>query len=284
MIKIAILGADGGTRGGHALGICKILSSGIYDVEITSIYGDDKKEAEQLAEEFNIGYIGDSPEELVDRADAAFILPRHGDKHKAFAMPFILAGKPVFIDKPFTCSVDDAEEIIAAAEKSGSIICGGTYVKLTPGIKRLAWTLPEKEIIQSGVVAYPVVLNSPYGGYHFYFHHLIEVMLTVFGKDVKSVVAMETNGAPAAIANYGDFPVLMNFASNEGAAYAAVYYSHDMYCEKKIDYDGIEELQCNNFIRAIRTGVGDDPEHYLAAVKICNALIKSLETKQQVTL
>ncbi len=284
MIKIAILGADGGTSGGHALGICKILSTGIYDAEITAIYGDDKKEVDQLAEEFNIGYIGTSPEDLVDKADAAFVLPRHGDKHKAFAMPFVLAGKPVFIDKPFTCSVADAEEIIAAAEKSGSIICGGSYIKLTPGIKRLSWTLPERDLIQSGVVAYPVVLDSPYGGYHFYFHHPIEVMLTVFGRDVKSVVAMETNGYPAAIANYGDFPVLMNFASNEGSAYAAVYYPHDMYYEKKIDYDGIEELQCNDFIRAIKSGQGDDLEHYLVAVKVCNALIESLETKREVKI
>ncbi|MFA7637517.1 MAG: Gfo/Idh/MocA family oxidoreductase [Monoglobales bacterium] len=284
MIKIGILGTDGGAVGGHALNICKILSKGLYDAKITALFGDGKNETAGLAEKFSIDFVAERPEDMLGKVDAVMVLPRHGDKHKNYAMPFIKAGLPVFIDKPFNCSVEDAEEIIKEAKKSGSIICGGSYIKIAPGIVKLKNNLPDKELIQSAIVSYPTVMGSPHGGLHFYSHHLIETMLTLFGTDVKSISAISTSGCPIAVANYGNFSVIMNFASNEGNLYAGVYFTHDNYMEEKINYAGLDDLQCEMFLKSVTVGTGENTDHFLTAVKVCNAVIKSLEEKREIYL
>ncbi len=281
MLKVAILGTDGGDKGGHALNICKILSK-MEDVKIYGLFGDVAEETNALAQMFGIDFIASHPEELVGIIDAVFVLPRHGDKHKAYAMPFVKAGLPVFIDKPFTCSVSDSKELISEIKKSGSILCAGSYIKLTEGVLKMKETLPDRELIQSGCVCYPTTMGSPYGGLHFYSHHLIESMLQIFGTDVKSVSTVATAGCPVAVANYDGFPVVMNYASNEGALKAEVYYTHDKYLCETINYAGMDDIQCDSFIEAIKSGKGEDPDFYLTAVKVCNAFIKSLEEKREV--
>lgn len=281
MLRIGILGTDGGDKGGHALNICKILNKR-NDVEICGLFGDAFEETTALAEKFDIKFIAAKPEDLIGRVDAVFVLPRHGDKHKAYAMPFVKAGLPLFIDKPFTCSVSDAEELIAEIKKSGSLLCAGSYIKLTRGVLRMKENLPDRELIQSGCVCYPTTMASPYGGLHFYSHHLIESMLQIFGTDVKSVSAVKTAGCPIAVANYDGFPVVMNYASNEGALKTEVYYTHDKYLCEIINYAGMDDIQCDGFIESIKSGRGEEPEFYLTAVKVCNAFIKSLEEKREV--
>lgn len=284
MIRIGLLGTDGGKEGGHSLNICKILSEKNFDVEIVALFGDNRQETLDLSKMFSIDFIAKEPEDMLGKVDAVFVLPRHGDKHKEYSMPFIKAGLPVFIDKPFTCSVEDAEEIITEAKASGSIICGGSSIKFTPGIVELKKNMIDRKLIESGVVAYPTIMDCPYGGFHFYSHHLIETMLAIFGTDVKSVSAIKTANRPVAVANYGDFSVIMNFASNEGNLYAGIYYTNDQYIEYKIDYNGIDTVQCEAFLKAIKDGKGEELNHFLVAVKVCNALIKSLEENREIML
>ena len=283
MIRIGILGTDGGVGGGHARNICKILEKR-DDVKICGLFGDVAEETQGLAEMFGIDFMAEKPEDLLGKVDAVFVVPRHGDRHKPCAMPFVKAGLPVFIDKPFTCSVEDAEELIAEIEKSGSILCAGSYIKLTEGVLKMRENLPDRKLIQSGSVCYPTTMGSPHGGLHFYSHHLIESMLQIFGTDVKSVSAVATAGCPVAVANYGSFSVIMNYASNEGALKAEVYFTHDRYLCETINYAGMDDIQCDKFIEAIKTGKGEDPGFYLTAVKVCNALIRSLEEKKEIEI
>ena len=83
MIRIGILGTDGGSKNGHALNICKILNKR-NDVKICGLFGDVPEETKALAEMFDVEYIAEKPEDLLGMVDAVFVLPRHGDKHKAY--------------------------------------------------------------------------------------------------------------------------------------------------------------------------------------------------------
>ena len=283
MIRFGILGTDGGTKGGHALNILNILSE-IDEVKVCGLYGDVAEEALDLANAFGVDFVAQEPEDLLDKVDAVFVLTRRGDRHKNLAMPFIKKGLPVFIDKPFTCSVAEAEEIVDAAKKSGSIICGGSYIKYSSAAEKLISNMPDEDLIQSAIVAYPTVMNSPYCGLHFYSHHLIETMLRVFGSKPISLKAVGTAGCPIAVANYGKFSVIMNFASNDAAMFAGIYYRRDKFLYEKIDMTGLDEYQCKMFIESIKKGEGENPEIFVDAVKTCNALITSLEENREVTL
>ena len=53
----------------------------------------------------------DNIEDLVDKVDVGFIQSCNWDKHLEQAMPFIKAGKPVFIDKPIVGNLKDCDKL-----------------------------------------------------------------------------------------------------------------------------------------------------------------------------
>ena len=48
-----------------------------------------------------------------------FVVARHGGLHLDHARPVIAARKPLFVDKPFTHTPDQARELISLVEESG---------------------------------------------------------------------------------------------------------------------------------------------------------------------
>ena len=91
---------------------------------------------------------------LVDKTDIdAVIVATPGATHAEAALPFIKRGLPVFIEKPFTTSLADAQRLQKAAEESGSIIFVGhlhlynppylAIKKLLPSIGKLRWIYAE---------------------------------------------------------------------------------------------------------------------------------------------
>lgn len=91
---------------------------------------------------------------LIDKTDiGAVIVATPGATHAEVALPFIKRGLPVFIEKPFTTSLADAERLQKAAEESGAIIFVGhlhlynpPYIaikKLLPSIGKVRWIYAE---------------------------------------------------------------------------------------------------------------------------------------------
>ena len=59
--------------------------------------------------------------ELCEKCDAVVILaPSNPEKHIGYAREVLPFGKPTYIDKPFSDTVEDAKEIFAIAEKHGT--------------------------------------------------------------------------------------------------------------------------------------------------------------------
>ena len=70
----------------------------------------------------------DAIEDMVDEVDVGFVQGCNWDKHLPYAMPFINAGKPVFIDKPLVGSVADVKKVRALAE-GGARIYGSSSMR-----------------------------------------------------------------------------------------------------------------------------------------------------------
>lgn len=69
--------------------------------------------------------------ELIDRVDAASIaVPTKN--HFAVARDFIERGKPLLIEKPLTRSLDEADELLALAERNGVLIQVGHIERFNP--------------------------------------------------------------------------------------------------------------------------------------------------------
>jgi len=86
----------------------------------------------------------DKPEEMIGKVDGMLIESQEGAPHWERARPFLEAGLPCFIDKPFTCSVADARKIVKQVyidEKVKEYIVDVVFATREPqkkGMKELA--------------------------------------------------------------------------------------------------------------------------------------------------
>lgn len=287
MIKIGIIGTDGGARGGHSLNVCKIINiENDFDARIVAVYGEDENETRELAKATGIDFVAVSHEEMLGMVDAVFVMFRDGNKHLEYSKAFIEKGIPVFIDKPFTITNEDAEEIYALAKKHNCYVCGGSSIKHSEAIKKVKNAVQSATKIFSGEVAYPLSYSEKYGGIHFYSHHVIEPMIEIFGTDVKTVNASLAGGRYMVVCGYEEFPVVMNYASHEGNTFAGAYLQGIDYVNEKFSLSGLEEKMCEKFIRDVKNKKLDfeDVEKLIASVKISNAMQKSLDDKTTVEI
>lgn len=70
-------------------------------------------------------------EEMAAATDVGFIQSCNWDKHLTYAMPFIEAGKPVFLDKPMVGSVADVRRVRELAA-GGAKILGSSAMRYAP--------------------------------------------------------------------------------------------------------------------------------------------------------
>lgn len=111
----------------------------------------------------------DSIEALAKEVDAAILLEKDGGRHLELARPFIERGLPVYVDKPFTSTVKDAEALVKLTEKHGAAVFAGSALRQT---KEMA------EAKAAGLGAGPkVVYSYGIGEYNEYSAHPIELGL-----------------------------------------------------------------------------------------------------------
>lgn len=82
-------------------------------------------------------------EELAQCSDVGFIQGCNWDRHLAHALPFLQAGKPVFLDKPMVGDLKDCRALLEL-EQSGAVIMGSSSVRYCREIRQFL-EQPEQE-------------------------------------------------------------------------------------------------------------------------------------------
>lgn len=287
MFRIGIIG----TENSHATDLARRINlpdgEGNFtypDCRVTLVWGHYPEDNERIARDFDCA-VASGIDEMVANVDAVLITARDGKFHAEFARTFIEAGKPTFIDKPFTVDVNEARELVELAKKKGVPLCGGSTLKYADAVEELkayAETAPEK--ILGGSVYAPVVMNSEYSGFFFYSPHLAEMTLEIFGYAPKAVTAVKNAGGVCAMVDYGDFIVANHFGSGAGD-YCASVYSANGSDVRKVDLSMIGAKNCAAFVNMLRTGhMPRTYEELLAPVVYLNAVKKAYETGEKVEM
>lgn len=291
MFRIGILGSDNS----HALAFSKLanikdVKSGDYlfpEARVTGIFGLDKKRTEEVAREGQIEYIAKRPEDLMDKVDAIMVVFRHGNLHTQYAMPYIRKGIPVWMDKPFTIKVPEARMLVEEAMNNNTLITGGTTCKYVYGILTLKNAVENSEKIGgvlAGAMSFPADINSEYGGLFFYGGHLAEMVMTVFGYDIKSVITSVSAGNIFALAKYDRYEIAMNFVKHS-LQYHGIVYGEKENIVRQIDISMGYRLAFEKFIEMLKLRKNPEPlEHLVKPVVLLNAIVKSIETGREVTL
>lgn len=237
MIRIGIIG----TENSHAMAFAKYFNlpeeaTGkvpYEDIRVTAVMGSSESTA-AIVETTGAEHVCQTAEEMAEMVDAVMIVNRKGSEHSVNAMPFVKKGMPVFVDKPFTSDVRQAEELYAEMEKNGCKVMGGSGMKYAPGIlktKAHVNALREEGTFISASMNFMTVMDSPYDGNFFYAPHLVEMALAAFGWEPKAVQAVRTGKSMIVIMQYEDDAVSLHF-NRDGLKYSTtVYTTKEYYCE-----------------------------------------------------
>ena len=182
------------------------------DFHVVAVGGIDPEASKNVAEKCGIEVIVNEPEEMLPIVDAVMITCRDGKYHAPYAIPFIKAGIPAFIDKPFTSNPAEALALAKLAKENNIKLVGGSSVKLTDAVLKLKKLVDENPgKIVGGDVTAPVSLTNEYGNFWFYAAHLAECCMTIFGQHPEWVWANKTNNGVTVIVHYDGFDVTNHF-------------------------------------------------------------------------
>jgi len=286
VFRVGILG----TENSHAMAFAKILNGldenfkGQFDdFRVVAVGGIDPEASRNVAQTCGIEVITDKPEDMLGMVDAVMITCRDGKYHAPYARPFIEAGIPAFIDKPFTSDPEEALALAKLAKEKKVPLVGGSSVKLTDAVLKLK-SLAEQSDVVGGDVTAPVSMVNDYGNFWFYASHLAECCLTIFGWHPQWVWANRTEKGVTVIVHYADFDVTNHYI--EGVYdYTGTVITQKGVNHEVISLDNIYAKECACFADMIRNGVmSHSYEELVAPVYLMAAIEKSFETGEKVAL
>jgi hypothetical protein len=138
-----------------------------------------EKFARQLQEQFGVEIVP-SIAALLEKVDVVLIESVDGRPHLAQARPVFEAGKPCFIDKPFTASLADAREIVRLSKDTGTPFFSCSCSRFQPEIQALARDAGVGKVTKvQGSAPFNVEPHHP--DLFWYGIHGVEALYTVMG-------------------------------------------------------------------------------------------------------
>ena len=248
------------------------------DCHISLVYSQYPDVCENFVKEFGVDAIVNSVEEMLQNVDAVMVTARDGKYHYKFVKPFLEAGKPAFIDKPFTVDINETKEIIKIAKKNNIPICGGSSLKFDKNIEELKeFVEKNKENIVGGNLAAPLLIENEYSGFFFYASHLTEMTLEVFGYNPLRISAFKNKNGVCATIEYENYFVTNHF-NDKVFQYSATVFSKEETKMEELKLEKIEEKEIYDFVNMLRTGkMTRTYEEYIIPVYYMNAVKESYE-------
>jgi len=173
--------------------------------------------------------IVDSAEALIGNVDAVLLEFQDGGQHLEQARPFIEAGIPLFIDKPFTCSVADAKKIAELAREKGVPVFSSSSLRYALEVQNLKSRTDLGAIL--GVDVYSPGPSHPKNpGLFNYGIHGVEMIYALMGQGCRSVRCIWDGRWEKVIGLWEDGRIGTLRAIREGAR----GYGFTAFCEKGI--------------------------------------------------
>ena len=276
-MKIGIIGAENS----HTAAIAKTLNveKRVKGFTVESVWGETEAFAKAAAEAGQIPVVVRDPSEMMGKIDALIVDHRHAKFHLAAALPFVKAGIPTFVDKPFCYRSAEGKEFLAAARQAGTPVTSFSTLPHQKAFKSLVGKMAKLGEIVGGVTFGPCDLESPYGGVFFYGIHQVEVALAAFGYDVTA--AQVIRGEKVALGRLlydSGKAVTMHLVKSGCKGFAAVAAGSEGFCHQELTMDKSPYLNgIRAFTRMFRTRV--EPLAYdrmLKPVQVLEALEKSV--------
>lgn len=187
-------------------------------VRVSALVAGEVERTRELAELGAITRIAPEVSELNGAVDALIVTSRDGALHRALAVPFLEAGTPVWVDKPLATTLDDADAILAAAERGGTTVTSFSTLRWLDDTAAIADAVAGVGALQSLTVSGPADADSPHGGLFFYGIHHADVAQHLLPGAAEGVEVERADGRVVARYRVGGVPVVLDFVRPVGDA------------------------------------------------------------------
>jgi len=184
-VKVAVIGV--GYLGQHH---ARIYSE-IKDAELVGIVDIDRERADTLAAKYSTRSSSDY-RSVLDSVDA-FSIVTPTTSHYAIAMDCLRAGKDVLIEKPITVTIEEANELIKEAGKTGCIIQVGHLERFNPAILAAAEMIQDPVFIESERLSPFLVRATDIDVTLDLMIHDIDIILSLVALPIRNIRAVGTN-------------------------------------------------------------------------------------------
>ena len=281
-----------GTENSHVNQACKRfnLEKSIAGGVIEALYpgeGDTLEHVKEVQKEGRVPLLVDRPEDMLGKIDAVIIMNRHAKYHCKYARFFLENKIPTFIDKPFSCSLEEAKETIELSHKTNTWLSSSSTVWKTSSFQNFFKQAREElGSIQSGMVGGPFEFESEFGGVFFYGIHSVEMLLQGFGYDVKTIFAKLHRKNCFVTARLESGRMVSLHLIGEGGGNFQVL----LHCEKGSRYLNVDtsdgyDMGFKSLIDNLKTNVRPlSDEQLLMPIKVLLAIDKSARENREIEI
>lgn len=174
--------------------------------------------------------IVERPEDLIGKIDAVCIESVDGSVHLERALPFLETGMPIFVDKPFTCSLAHAKEIAALAEKHGAPLFSSSSLRFGREVIALRDEAEANGPVIGADAYSPASLHPRNPGLFHYGVHGVETLFAIMGQGCVAVNAATTGDVDVVTGYWDDGRV----GTVRGIRKGAAGYGFTAFCEKRV--------------------------------------------------
>ena len=184
-ITIGIIGAENS----HTAGFGKLfnIDKKIPGVEVKYVWGETDEFAKAAMEKGNIPEQVKDPKEMMGNIDALIVDHRHPKYHLEAARPFVEAGIPTFVDKPFCYRASEGKDFLQMAKETGTPVTSYSSIAQSSAtfdiIEQIKLLDEISQVVRTGTAD----LDSKYGGIFFYGVHIVQPLMYMFGEDIDEV-------------------------------------------------------------------------------------------------
>ncbi len=278
MLKIGIVGAENS----HSRAIARTLNvkKKLKGVRVEAIWGEKRKWAEDVAADTQIPTIVRQPRDLIGLVDAAIVDHRDGKHHLPAARPLLRARLPLFIDKPFCCSLAEGKRFLAEARKRRVPVVSFGVVPLQKSFEKIRRDIRKLGKLLAVTTSGPADLFSKYSGVFFYGIHQIDMIVRAAGLEVTHARVNRSGRGGAATLWYADGTIATaNLLAKRGPGFHFSAVGEKGALSRLIEYDADPYLTgIRKFVKLFR---GGEPlysaREILAPIAALEALQKSLK-------
>lgn len=196
--KLGVVGIDGS----HCYEFTKVVNGNVESgARVLSYWSAGKTEKENKAaavlEDLGASAVA-RMEDMIGQVDAVLVTPyNHKAYNYPYALPFVRAGVPTYVDKILAYDILHAIHLIQLSEKSGAPLIADSALRYVDDVRTFRGASAEYGVICSGVVAGPGDITR-------YGHHTVRMMYGLFGSGVDWVSNSRDADKDVAVVHYRD--------------------------------------------------------------------------------